>query len=130
MTVIGIEFNYTPIVLEPELVRTFSESVGYTGPGLPPTIYSAALYRGERNLYTFLEELGLGEAHVLHVEQQFETLREPKEGETLRMTSRVAGDEQKRKWRILKVETEIYSETDQIARATMTYFCREGGSLE
>ncbi|KZE38968.1 hypothetical protein AV656_08705 [Bhargavaea cecembensis] len=130
MTAIGIEFNYTPIVLEPELVRTFSESVGYSGPGLPPTIYSAAFYRGERNLYTFLEELGLGEAHVLHVEQQFETLREPEEGETLRMTSRVAGDEQKKKWRILKVETRIYSDKDEIARANMTYFCREGGDLE
>ena len=130
MTAVGVEFNYTALVRGPELVQTFSESVGYSGPGLPPTIYSAALYRGERNLYTFLEELGLGEAHVLHVEQQFETLQEPGEGETLRMTSRVAGDEQKKKWRILIVETSIRSDADEVARAQMTYFCREGGDAE
>jgi hypothetical protein len=127
VTAIGIEFDYTPFVLEPEVVRNFSESVGFSGPGLPPTIYSAALYRGERNLYTFLEELGLGEAHVLHVEQQFETLREPETGETLQMTSRVSGDEQKKKWRILIVETSIRSEEEEVAHANMTYFCREGG---
>ncbi|MFC7364233.1 MULTISPECIES: FAS1-like dehydratase domain-containing protein [Bhargavaea] len=130
MTAVGYQFDYTPLVLEPELVRTFSESVGYSGPGLPPTIYSAALYKGERNLYTFLEELGFGEAHVLHVEQHFETIREPEEGETLRMTSRVTGDEQKKKWRVLIVETSIRSESDEVARAKATYFCREGSRTE
>lgn len=130
MTAVGLQFDYTPFVLEPEVVRSFSESVGFSGPGLPPTIYSAALYRGERNLYTFLEELGLGEAHVLHVEQQFETLREPAAGENLHMTSRVAGDELKKKWRILKVETSIRTDAEEVARANMTYFCREGGDAE
>ena len=107
LSVAGKAFPPVDFDIERERVAAFARAIGADpGSGVPPT-FAAVYSLGVTAPQLFGdEEAAVDFARLLHAEQEFEWMRHPRVGETVRSTGRVASDVTRRGMRFINLETE------------------------
>ena len=105
--VAGRTYPAVKIQIDPERAAQFARAIGADpDDGVPPT-FAAVYSLGVTAPQLFGDEdAAIDFGHLLHAEQEFEWTRQPRAGETLTSTARVASDMSRRGIRFVSLETD------------------------
>ena len=105
--VAGKTYPAVEVEIDSDRVSEFARAIGADpDAGVPPT-FAAVYSLGATAPSLFSdEEAAVDFAHMLHAEQEFEWTRQPRPGETVTSTGRVASDVSRRGMRFVSFESE------------------------
>lgn len=105
--VAGRTYPAVRLEIDPERAAQFARAIGADPDGGVPPTFAAVYSLGVTAPQLFGdEEAAIDFAHLLHAEQEFEWTRQPRVGETVSSTARVASDTSRRGMRFVSFETD------------------------
>ena len=125
--VAGRTYPAVQFEIEPERVSAFARAIGADPDGGVPPTFAAVYSLGMTAPQLFGDdEAAVDFAHLLHAEQEFEWVRQPRVGETVTSRGRVASDISRRGMRFVSLETDTDGADGQpICRSRALFVIRE-----
>jgi len=121
--VAGRTYPAVQFEIEPERVGAFARAIGADpSEGVPPT-FAAVYSLGMTAPQLFGDgEAAVDFARLLHAEQEFEWVRQPRVGETVTSRGRVASDTSRRGMRFVSLETDTTDGRDELVCRSRALF--------